>query len=199
MKKTTFSLFIIESLRFEDEAEQRFEGRILRDIFQLSGHDVEYLYIRTRRELQEALRRFHASRKRYLHISCHGSNAFLQLTLDKVPFRCFAEDASVYLKGRRLFVSACAVVSKQFASVLPQMECLSLIGPRANIAFDDAVIIWATFYHLMFRHDQKKMMKREIRSALTSVCQLLPVEFGFYRLTKSAKGYSIVHIGDRRA
>ena len=75
MVKTTFSLFIIESLRFADEAEQRFEGRILRDIFRLSGHDVEYLYIRTRKELKEALQQFYLSRKRYLHISCHGNKA----------------------------------------------------------------------------------------------------------------------------
>lgn len=66
--KTIFSLFIIESLSFGDEAKLRFEGKLLTDILRMSrqGIEVEYLYIRTRKELAVALRRFRESNKRYL-------------------------------------------------------------------------------------------------------------------------------------
>jgi hypothetical protein len=35
-RKTIFSLFIIESLRFEDEEKLRFEGKLLTDILRMS-------------------------------------------------------------------------------------------------------------------------------------------------------------------
>ena len=87
---TVFSLFIIESLRFSDEEDSFFEGKLLTDILRMSRQiEVEYLYIRTRKELKIALKRFHNSNKRYLHISCHGNPDELGLTLDDVPFAEF--------------------------------------------------------------------------------------------------------------
>jgi hypothetical protein len=149
--KTTFSLFIIESLLFADECENRFEGRILRDIFRLSGHKVDYLYIRTRKELKAALEAFHESRRRYLHLSCHGNETALRLTLDGVTFKGFASDVgSNFLKGRRLFVSACAAANSKLADALSSSGCLSIIGPQDKIRFDDAVMIWSSFYYLLF-------------------------------------------------
>ena len=54
--KTIFSLFIIESLRFVDEKKLWFEGKLLRDILRMSRQiEVEYLYIRTRKELFASL------------------------------------------------------------------------------------------------------------------------------------------------
>jgi len=92
-RRTIFSLFIIESLRFADEEKLRFEGKVLTDILRMSRQiEVEYLYIRTRKELAVALKRFHDSNKRYLHISCHGNEVELGLTLDDVPFDEFADD-----------------------------------------------------------------------------------------------------------
>ena len=92
--KTNFSLFVIESLEFGDEKNLRFEGKLLTDILRMSrqGIEVEYLYIRTRQELSVALKRFHRSKKRYLHISCHGNPDEIGLTLDTVPFDEFADE-----------------------------------------------------------------------------------------------------------
>jgi hypothetical protein len=47
--KTKFSLYIIESLKFEDEARRR-EGKILRDMLRFADHKVHYVYIRTKKE-----------------------------------------------------------------------------------------------------------------------------------------------------
>lgn len=73
MAKTRPEVFIIESLEFEDESEDRFEGKMLSHALRLSGKEPIYFYIRTRRELDEVLDFFEDSSYRYLHLSCHGS------------------------------------------------------------------------------------------------------------------------------
>ena len=75
MKKqiTHPDVFIIESLRFEDEKKELFEGRMISQILRLNDKKSEYYYIRTKRELKEVLDIFYDSKFRYLHISCHGS------------------------------------------------------------------------------------------------------------------------------
>jgi hypothetical protein len=196
--KTKFSLFIIESLRFDDE-KSRLEGRILHDIFRLSGHHVDYLYIRTRKELRVAIERFRESRRRYLHISCHGNAREIVLTLDRMPFKEFALDVVPHLGDRRLFMSACAVVNDHLAeAVIPRSGCNSLIGPRKNISFDDAVIMWASFYHLMFRDPESKQMKGgKIRWALRRIRRAFDIELDYFKPDRTAKGYSRVNIDEK--
>jgi len=158
-------VFIIESLRFSDEKKRRFEGQILRDMLTLSGKRVEYWYVRTWKELTDDIfQRFYDSKLRYLHLSCHGNSTHVCLTLDDVPFEEFGEEIRHYLTERRLFVSACEVVNNAFSeAVNPEEECYSIIGPRDDIRFDDAAVMWASFYHLMLR-DSKVMRSQQIRA-----------------------------------
>jgi hypothetical protein len=160
-RKTKFSLFIIESLNFKDEQSNRLEGKILQDIFLLSGHKVDYLYIRTKKELQVALQKFGESKKRYLHISSHGTSTHVCLTLDNLTIDEFSKEVNPYLKGRRLFMSACEIVNKELAAaILPESGCFSLVGPQDKIRFDDAVLGWSIFYHLTFKdYPQIKSMQ----------------------------------------
>lgn len=197
--RTDFSLYIIESLKFEDEEENRLEGKILRDILRLSGHRVEYLYIRTRRELQVAVNRFHLSQRRYLHLSCHGNPSTIRLTLDGLSFDEFAADVAPYLKNRRLFLSACAVVNQSLARlVMPASGCHSIIGPRESINFDDAVLMWASFYHLMFRDPTVDAMKGgKIRWALRRTRYAFGIEFDYFRKVGGSSGYSHVNIDEK--
>ena len=163
--KTHAGVFIIESLRFSDEKKRRFEGQILRDMLTLSGKRVEYWYVRTWKELTDDIfQRFYDSKLRYLHLSCHGNSTHVCLTLDDVPFEEFGEEIRHYLTERRLFVSACEVVNNAFSeAVNPEEECYSIIGPRDDIRFDDAAVMWASFYHLMLR-DSKVMGSQQIRA-----------------------------------
>jgi hypothetical protein len=194
-RKTDFSLFIIESLRFDDEHERR-EGQILRDILRLSGHDVEYLYLRTDKELRVALRRFYESRKRYLHLSCHGNDETIALTLDALPFSQFGKNVWPYLKGRRLFISACEVVNDKLAEAVMPSGCYSVIGPRDPINFDDAVLMWASFYHLMFRDPGVDQMKGgKIRWALRRVHYTFQKEFDYFR--REGDSYAKVDIDEK--
>jgi hypothetical protein len=166
-KKTTAGVFIIESLRIKDESKQRFEGRILRDILTLSGKKVEYWYVRTWKEVKEEMfQRFYDSGLRYLHISCHGNDETISFTLDDIPFEEFGKEIKHYLYDRRLFFSACEVVNQALHdAVMPGSDCYSIIGPENEIRFDDAVIMWGTFYHLMLR-DATAMKSADIRTAL---------------------------------
>ena len=82
--KSKPEVFILESLTFEDEKAQRFEGRILADVLHLSGKKPIYYYFRTKSELERLVKIFAASKYRYLHLSCHGSMDALKTTLDEI-------------------------------------------------------------------------------------------------------------------
>ncbi len=149
--KTTPGVFIVESLKFSDEDCDRREGLILSDILRLARTPADYRYIRTTKELKAILEQFERSGMRYLHLSCHGNRDCIALTLDTLSFEEFGGMVRPYLRGRRLFVSACSTVNKALAlSIMPQSDCWSVIGPRGDIAFDDAVLMWASFsiWHL---------------------------------------------------
>jgi hypothetical protein len=176
-------LFIIESLERSDE-ESGQEGVIIRQILKLSGSlPVEYIYIRTKPELSMALNEFKSSNFRYLHISCHGSKDSIELTLDSIPFGDFATIIAPYLRARRLFFSACSVVNRRLAdSLMLRSKCYSIIGPSRDISFGDALLMWATFYHLAFRdEDELKLVGGKIRWALRRINYSFGQEFRYYR------------------
>jgi hypothetical protein len=162
-------VFIIESLDFDDEQTGRCDGRILRDMLKLSDKKVEYWYVRTWKELKDNIfQRFYDSGLPYLHLSCHGSRTHISLTLDDVPFEAFGAEIGPYLAKRRLFVSACEVVNTSFVeAVNGNRECYSVIGPDEEISYDDAAVMWVSFYHLMLR-DSNGMEAEEIMKVLTS-------------------------------
>ena len=68
---TEASVFIIESLEFEQEDADKFEGKFLSQILNLLDVDYIYYYIRTKAELKEVLKKFGNSKFRYLHFSFH--------------------------------------------------------------------------------------------------------------------------------
>jgi len=67
--KTKPQVFIIESLNFDDEAEELYKGKAISQMLALSGKECLYVYIRTRAELEAVLEQFWDSRYRYLHLS----------------------------------------------------------------------------------------------------------------------------------
>ena len=196
--KTKFSLSIIESLKFKDEELYRFEGKILTDILRLSrrGAEVDYIYIRTWKEFKSALRRFQKSRNRYLHISCHGNKAEIGLTLDTIPFTELGDDLAPCMEGKRLFLSACEVVDQSLANVvMTQTGCRSIIGPKRDILFGDAALMWATFYHLMFRDPENSAMKGgKIRWALRRIHHTFGEEFEYFTRDDNTAGYKNVDV-----
>jgi hypothetical protein len=178
-------LYIIESLEFNDERKRR-EGQIVKQILRLCDFPAKYIYIRTQPELDLALKGFEKSRFRYLHFSCHGNRDTVAFTLDQMSFDDFAAEVNPYLDRRRVFFSACGVVNSQLAeALLTDSGCYSIIGPKAAINFDDALLTWASFYHLAFRDGEPALLGGKIRWALRRVRKAFNIEFGYFRSTKS--------------
>ncbi|MEK7404944.1 MAG: hypothetical protein AAB225_07535 [Acidobacteriota bacterium] len=174
-------VFIIESLDFEDEKAQRFEGRIISDILAMSGKTCAYYYIRTKRELAAILKQFSSSKYRYLHLSCHGGGNCLHTTLDRIPFSEFGEMTAPHLDKRRLFISACSVATRTFADqVMPGTGCYSILGPAEEIYFSDAAVLWASFYHVMFRADSTAMRYDAIKAKAQEVANMYRVRLTLF-------------------
>ena len=180
-KRKSASVFILESLDFESETEGWFEGKILQSILSMSRKKAAYTYIRTDKELRAVLKHFRRSGLRYLHISCHGDATSFGLTLDSLSFRQFADRLAPYLDKKRLFVSACDVVNKTFAKeIFERTGCLSVIGPSEEVYFDDAALMWATFYHLMFRRNRHGMKGADIKDVIKTIERAFGVKLTYF-------------------
>ena len=193
-------VFIIESLDFDDERKNRFEGRIISDILRLSGKQCAYYYIRTKQELTKILTKFSASDFRYLHLSCHGDHDSLHTTLDKISFQEFGPIIIPHIKRRRLFVSACFVTNSRFASIIMRgTDCVSILGPTKTIDFDDAAILWASFYHVMFKANSNAMKHRGVWATAQEVANTYGVRLTLIEGKADApKGYCIKKIAPNK-
>ncbi len=188
------NVFIIESLNFNDEKNDRFEGKILSQILHLGGKKSIYYYIRTKKELEKVLEIFDKSEFRYLHISCHGSETSLSTTLDNLSFSGLAALLKPHLNDKRLFVSACSAVNDDLAKVIiPHSDCISLIGPKNDIGFHDAAIIWASFYHLIFKKDPDAMKRKNILPILKNVANTFDISLNYFSNATSPYHKTIIN------
>jgi hypothetical protein len=185
-------VFIIESLDFEDEEKNHFEGHIISNILQLSKIQTKYYYVRTKAEFKEVIGKFYDSNYRYLHISCHGgaTQDSIWTTLDEIPFKEFAEILGGNLYKKRLFMSSCSVVNKELAkAVISKTQCYSIIGPKLDIEFRDAAIMWASFYHLMFKKNKRNMFREGLIENMQKVVDTFGQPLNYYSSSRS-KGYT---------
>lgn len=192
-------VFIIESLKLEDEEKDRYEGKIISNILELNGKNSKYYYIRTRREFEEIVDIFYKSEYRYLHLSCHGNDAEMATSLDLIPFKDLGRMLHPCLKDRRLFISACEMVNTKLAkNIIPQSGCYSIIGPSKEVAFSDAAILWASFYHLMFNHNYDGMKREELLKYCKRISDLYRVPLNYYGISQSNKrGFRVNKIKPR--
>jgi hypothetical protein len=181
-KKTEPELFIIESLELEDEKAGRQEGDLISRMLHLAGKaGTQYFYIRTKRELDEIIDVFDESRCRYLHISCHANRHGMATTFDNVSYRELGQMLSPCLEGRRVFVSACEMATENLAAeILNGTGCYSLIGPKRAIHFDDAAAFWVSFYHLMFKANDLKMGRPELRRRITELSAIYEEPISYF-------------------
>lgn len=182
------SIFIIESLTFEDEENERYEGKFLSHILSLGGIETLYYYIRTKKEFKEVLKKFHDSKFRYLHITCHGDKKSLSFTLDDILHEEFGRLTKVILNKKRLFLSACSATNRHLAeNIILYSGCYSVIGPSNDIYFDDAAITWAAFYHLIFKANNKGMKRINILPTLKTLVKIFDIGMNYYSISKSHK------------
>jgi len=72
--------------------------------------------------------------------------------------------------------------------VIPKTNCYSIIGPRNDIAFRDAAIMWASFYHLMFKKNARQMLREGLIENLQKVVDTFNEPLNYYSISKS-KGF----------
>jgi len=181
-------VFIIESLDYKDEERDRYEGKFLSHILNLGGIESKYYYVRTKKEFESVLKKFYELDFRYLHLSCHGSKNSLNMTLDEMTHKEFGKLMEVYLYKKRLFLSACSATNRHLAeSVIPNSNCYSIIGPAHDIAFNDAAIIWASFYYLIFKENNRAMKRIEILAVLRKLVRTFEIQMNYYSISKSNK------------
>lgn len=183
-------VFIIESLKLEDEKKKWFEGKILADMLNLSEKNCIYYYIRTKKEFIEILDEFYMSDYRYLHLSCHANRKVMATTLDEIKFSELAEILRDIGEDRRIFLSACSMASISLANeVIPKTRCYSILGPSKKIDFDDAAIFWTSFYHLMFKHNPRVMKRETVLNNAERIARLLGIKMEYFgrKSTKSVR------------
>ncbi len=173
-------LFIIESLEFDDEKKQLYEGLVISQILRLSGKKSIYYYIRTKAELSKVLDIFKECNYRYLHISSHGSRDAMHTTIDTIPFDELGKMLLPVLDGRRLFLSACSMTNVNLArKMMPKSGCFSMVGPTRDVNFNDAAILWASFYHLMFKSNARAMKHAQVEKNVQKVSSLFKVPLNY--------------------
>jgi len=184
-KRSEAEVFIIESLKFYDENKKWFDGKFVSDILRMRGKKPKYYYIRTKKELKAVLGKFLNSGYRYLHLSCHGTSRSIDTTLDSIPFTRLKGLLQPYLRGKRLFMSTCYSVNRNLAEILiPSSGCLSIIGPVKTIEFPDAAIFWASFFHLVFKEDPRKMARVNISQTLQKVVDTVGISLNYFSISK---------------
>ena len=190
------NVFIIESLRFEDEAAERLEGKFISHILRLHDKKSRYYYVRTLAELEVVIKKFRDSKFRYLHLSCHGNETSMATTLDSIPFERLGEILRPSLDGKRIFLSSCWMTNKELAaSLIPHSGCYSVIGPSSSVGFSDAAIMWASFYHLVFRLNETVIKREGLLRTLRRTASLFEVPINYFSASKSVrKRYKLTKI-----
>ncbi len=180
-------VFIIESLKFDEENDYR-EGELIYRSLRMAGKEPRYCYIRTREELEHFVDVFEDSNYRYLHISCHGFLRGISTTLNDLPRKQFIETVASVLDSRRLFLSTCLATTEKLANgIFSTSSCNSVAGPAGTIYFDDSVILWTSFYHLMFKENSKGMSRTMIKRNLAKSALLVNENIHFFAPSRRRK------------
>ena len=179
------NVFIIESLRFEDEASERLEGKFISNILRLHDKKNRYYYVRTLAELEVVIKKFRDSKFRYLHLSCHGSETSMATTLDSIPFEKLGEILRPSLDGKRIFLSSCKMANEKLAaSLIPQSGCYSVIGPSSSVGFSDAAVMSASFYHLIFRLNETAIKRKGLLTTLQRTASVVSHKYLYNRVRR---------------
>ncbi|MFK8398126.1 hypothetical protein M2D07_006395 [Pseudomonas sp. BGr12] len=179
--ETVADVFIIESLRVNDEIEQRYEGRRLADILRMAGKNPKYFYFQEKKELPHILQIFKESKYRFLHFSCHATLSRIITTRDFYTYPEFAQELKGVLKLRRAFFSACELGNQLFSTCLAGTNkgMHSITAPAEEIRFDHAAAIWSSLYVSIFTSGKNNVTHGDVVKRLKMLGTLFPVDLHF--------------------
>lgn len=178
-----YGVFIIESMDFENEVNGKLDGAALKTILDLGDIPNQYIYIRTYLEFEYALKLYQQTDYGFLHISCHGNDQSICLSLEDISFEELGILIGPYLKYRRLFLSACKAACFSLAEhFIPHYHCYSVIGPTDEIDYDKAAIFWSSYYYLMYRDNQERMWQKDIIPTLENITKTFYEKLSYFSI-----------------
>ena len=178
---TVPDVFILESLRREDELEDRAEGATLARLLRMAGKSPKYHYFEDERELPLLIHLFRQSQYRYLHFSSHGSPSEVHLQNDSLSYPRFSEYFKGHLQLRRVFFSCCSLGSELFSEVLAgnNKGMHSIVAPAEPVTFASAATMFQALYVSLFELEAQTMRHEEIRKRLVALRDLFSVKIHF--------------------
>lgn len=182
-KISDYAVYIIESLRSDDDA----DGEVLDQILEMSGIDSDYYYADTFEDFKRFIEEFKLSRYRYLHLSCHADQKGIPINGEDIDNQTLADLLKGALTGKRLFMSACKGANRDLANkIITLCGANSLIGSPMNLRFDKSVLFWPSFYHIMNELDEKIMNRKYLIDSLQKCTDLFNVPINYYSKVKNA-------------
>jgi hypothetical protein len=176
-KRATYGVFIIESLRSDDD----FDGDILHQILEMSGINARYREADTVEDFQRLIEEFKSSAFRYLHLSCHADRTGLEIGGEEVTNERLAELLTGGFDKKRLFMSACQGANRDLAKrVITESGAMSLIGTPVDLYFNKSVLFWPSFYHIINELDTGKMTRKMLIATLQKCTDLFGVPINYY-------------------
>lgn len=197
----TYGIYIIESLAYDDEQNESFDGRVLDQMLDFIGVRSQYRYIRTKAELRREIEFFTESDFKYLHFSCHGSEDGTEvcLTTENLSLEEFASIVGPSTNRRRLFISACKITSFSLAKFfIPRFDCLSIIGSSDEPSHSQSAIFWSTFYYMMGQRDQWGMRQKELLSVLKRLSAVFELRLNYFSIITKKNKRSWNHLAWRK-
>ena len=194
-KPPKYGVFIIESMRSDDELNGKLDGKILKEILELCSIPNEYHYIKTKLELSDVIKRFSETDFGFLHLSCHGDAECFALTCEDVKFEELGIIIGEHMKYRRLFLSVCKTARFELAKYfIPKHHCYSIVGTPNSIAIDKAAIFWSSFYYLMYSKDKVSMKQVDILPTLLNLTNIFQMKLNYYSIIRDGHGKSNNHL-----
>ncbi len=186
-----YGVFIVESMDTDNEINENLDGKVLKKMLDLCGIPNFYIYIRTKPELDHAMDLFRQTDYGFLHISCHGSNEGLHLTLDDITFEELELIMGPHLKYRRLFLSACRAACFALAEYfIPRHHCYSVMGSPDSIDYDKAAILWSSYYYLMYKDDKERMWQKNIIPTLQNITRTFGENLNYFSIINEKNSVS---------
>lgn len=93
------------------------------------------------------------------------------------------------------------MVNEELAkAIIPDSGCYSIIGPSEPVAFSDAAILWASFYHLIFNYDSEAIKREGIIKYCEHIVNLFGVPLNYYSSSRSQEsGFRLKRIGPKKS
>ena len=180
-KRATYGVFIIESLRSEDD----FDGDILHQILEMSGINALYRDADTVEDFERLIEEFKSSEFRYLHVSCHADKEGIAVGDEDISNQRLAELLKGGMDNKRLFMSACQGANRDLAKrIITETGAMSLIGSPVDLYFNKSVLFWPSFYHIMNELDESVMRRKVLIRTLQRCTDLFGVAINYYSRIK---------------